>query len=83
MKTLSIPPQQMDLAIAVVSAILTPPILEQRRAFTAKQGRDPSDGEMEQLAQIPHLCENLRYRRANTHPYRCFSRDCDSKRWSA
>ena len=47
-----IPPQQMDLAIAVVSAMLTPPILEQRRAFAAANGRDPNEGEMEQLRRI-------------------------------
>ncbi len=49
MEPLTIPPQQMDLAIAVVSAILTSPILEQRRAFAAAAGRDPSESEMEQL----------------------------------
>ena len=52
MEPLTIPPQHMDLAIAVVSAILTPPILEQRRAFVAKAGRDPDDGEMEQLRRV-------------------------------
>jgi len=65
MKTLAIPPQQMDLAIAVVSAILTPPILDQRRAFTAKQGRDPSDDEMEQLRRVvlsewSHVIQHIR-----------------------
>jgi hypothetical protein len=52
MEPLSIPPQHMDLAIAVVSAILTPPILEQRRAFAATAGRDPNDGEMEHLRRV-------------------------------
>jgi hypothetical protein len=65
MDPLSIPPQHMDLAIAVVSAILTPPILEQRRAFTATAGRDPTEGEMEQLrrtvlAEWSHVMRHIR-----------------------
>ncbi len=52
MEPLTIPPPQMDLAIAVVSAILTPPILEQRRAFAERAGRDPNEGEMEQIRRV-------------------------------
>ena len=65
MDRLSIPPQQMDLAIAVVSAILTPPMLEQRRLFTATAGRDPSPDEMETLrrtvlAEWSHVMMHIR-----------------------
>ena len=65
MEPLTIPPRQMDLAIAVVSAILTPPVLEQRRAFAAKAGRDPNDGEMEQLrravlSEWSHVMRHIR-----------------------
>ncbi len=65
MEPLPIPPQQLDLAIAVVSAILTPPILEQRRLFTVAAGRDPSSEEMEAvrrtvLTEWSHVMSHIR-----------------------
>ncbi len=65
MERLSIPPQQMDLAIAVVSAILTPPILEQRRLFGAATGRDASPEDMEGirrsvLTEWSHVMHHIR-----------------------
>ncbi len=49
MERLTVPPQQMDLAVAVISAILTAPILQQRQAFALTAGREPNEGEMEKL----------------------------------
>ncbi len=65
MERLSIPPQQMDLTLAVVSAILTAPILEHRRAFADTTGRDPNDAEMEQLrrgvlSEWSHVMRHIR-----------------------
>ncbi len=65
MERLEVPPQQMDLAVAIISAVLTAPILEQRRMFSQTAGRDPNDCEMEKLrrtviAEWSHVMRHIR-----------------------
>jgi hypothetical protein len=52
MDRLTIPPRQMDLAIAVISATLTAPILAERHRFTVTAGREPFAAEMEILPRL-------------------------------